>query len=325
MNLPTVFNIAIGLILIYLTCSLISSEIQELLATLLEWRAKNLKNAIAKLLGEDSSEDTLVSQIYNNPLIKSLNHKSANKIQSTGPSYLPGTLFSSSLIEIIRQGKELPKTLDELIDDIENHADFPDSLKKNLLSLSKRAQAKAEDVSQQIHQMELEIEDWFNYSMDRVSGVYKRNAKGVALVIAFLIAILANVDTVYIVESLAKDQALQSTITNVADQVVVSNSCLQISEDEASKTTCLSGIKADVNQVLTDISSLPIGWDLSNPLKKQFSPLGAASILKTVVGWLLSSIAIAMGAPFWFQVLGNVINVRNTGKKVDTTNLGARS
>ncbi|NEP13420.1 MAG: hypothetical protein F6K14_25080 [Symploca sp. SIO2C1] len=219
------------------------------------------------------------------------------------------------MIEIIRDSKELPKTLEELMQDIENHSDLPDSLKKNLSSLSKRAQSKAEDVSQQIRQMELEIENWFNSSMDRVSGVYKRNAKGVALVIACLIAILANVDTVYIVESLAKDHALQSTISNVAEQVVVSNSCLHISEDQASKTECLSGIKADVNQAFADISSLPIGWDLSNPLKKQFSPLEPESIVKTLVGWLLSSIAIAMGAPFWFQILSNVINVRNTGIK----------
>jgi len=155
--------------------------------------------------------------------------------------------------------------------------------------------------------------------MDRASGVYKRNAKGVALVIAFLITILANVDAVYIVNSLAKDQVLRSTITNVAQQVVVSNSCLQISENEASKTECLTGIQADVNKAVTDLSYLPVGWDLSNPLKKQFSPLGIESIVKTLVGWLLSSIVIAMGAPFWFQLLNLVVNVRNTGKKVDQT------
>ncbi|NER20509.1 MAG: hypothetical protein F6J86_18320 [Symploca sp. SIO1B1] len=319
MNLPTVLNIAIGLIIIYLVFSLIASEIQELIATLLEWRAKHLKNVIAQLLGKGSSDDPLVSKIYNNPLIQSLNHKSANTKKSTGPSYIPATSFSSALLEIIREGKDVYPTLAELMQDIENHSSLPDSLKKNLLSLSKRARSKVTDLSQQVNQLELEIENWFNSSMDRASGVYKRNAKGVALVIAFLIAILANVDTVYIVNSLAKDQVLRSTITNVAQQVVASNSCLQISEDEASKTKCLTGIQADVNQAVTDLSSLPVGWDLSNPLKKQFSPLGIESIVKTLVGWFLSSIAIAMGAPFWFQVLSLVVNVRNTGKKVDKT------
>jgi hypothetical protein len=29
----------------------------------------------------------------------------------------------------------------------------------------------------------------------------------------------------------------------------------------------------------------------------------------------VSGIAIAMGAPFWFDLLGKVMNVRNAGKK----------
>ena len=33
-----------------------------------------------------------------------------------------------------------------------------------------------------------------------------------------------------------------------------------------------------------------------------------------LIGWLISGIAIAMGAPFWFDLLGKVMNVRNTGK-----------
>ncbi|EFA73985.1 hypothetical protein CRD_00907 [Raphidiopsis brookii D9] len=33
-----------------------------------------------------------------------------------------------------------------------------------------------------------------------------------------------------------------------------------------------------------------------------------------IMGWLVSGFAIAMGAPFWFDLLGKVMNVRNTGK-----------
>ncbi|HEY9616481.1 MAG TPA: hypothetical protein V6C64_06560, partial [Microcoleaceae cyanobacterium] len=42
------------------------------------------------------------------------------------------------------------------------------------------------------------------------------------------------------------------------------------------------------------------------------NPLAAFRI---ILGWLLSGIAIAMGAPFWFDLLGKVMNVRNTGSK----------
>jgi hypothetical protein len=31
-------------------------------------------------------------------------------------------------------------------------------------------------------------------------------------------------------------------------------------------------------------------------------------------GWLLTAIAISMGAPFWFDMLGKIISVRSTLK-----------
>ncbi|MDJ0568399.1 MAG: hypothetical protein QNJ53_05075 [Pleurocapsa sp. MO_192.B19] len=318
MNLPTVLNIVIGLILIYIIWSLVLSEIQELIATLLEWRAKNLKDGIAQLFGESSSDDPLVSKFYNNPLIQTLNHKGTNSSKSKGPSYISASSFYSAFMDIIQAGKEIPKTLDELMNNVENNPELPEGLKQTLSSLSKKAKSQAEDTSKEISQMETEVENWFNSSMERLSGVYKRNAKGVALIIALAIAIIANVDTIYIVNSLSQDKALQSTIERVANQVVSSNSCLQITDSDTNKADCLTGIKSDVNQAYTNLSPLPFGWDLSHPLKKQLAPFSLENVVKIFVGWLLTGIAISMGAPFWFDLLSTVINVRNTGNKIDT-------
>jgi flagellar biosynthesis protein FliR len=47
MSLPLILDIAIGLIFIYLILSLLASEIQELIATLLQWRAKHFPIAIS--------------------------------------------------------------------------------------------------------------------------------------------------------------------------------------------------------------------------------------------------------------------------------------
>ncbi|NES85954.1 MAG: hypothetical protein F6K10_33775 [Moorea sp. SIO2B7] len=322
MNLPTILNIAIGLIIIYLTFSLVVSEVQELITTLLEWRAKTLKEGIAQLFGENSSEDPLVIKFYNNPLIKSLTQKATNKASSKGPSYISASSFAYAFMEIIRLGKEIPKSLDDLMNDVVNNPNLPDSLKKNISCLSQQAKSKAEDASQELKQMEREIENWFNSSMDRLSGVYKRNCKAVVLIIAFIIAILANVDTIYIIDSLSQEQNLHSTIDKIANQVISENSCSQISYDdqdnEKNQTECLSFLKTDVNQTYKTLSPLPLGWDLSAPLQKQLTPLNLKNIVKIFLGWFLSAIAISMGAPFWFDLLDIIINVRNTGKKINT-------
>jgi uncharacterized membrane protein YraQ (UPF0718 family) len=85
-------------------------------------------------------------------------------------------------------------------------------------------------------------------------------------------------------------------------------------------------VKVQVVQALEDVA-LPIGWTASN-LNQQlelkdftgwnslnFFLLKSWQVLRMLTGWILSGLAIAMGAPFWFDLLGKVINVRNTGPK----------
>lgn len=38
-------------------------------------------------------------------------------------------------------------------------------------------------------------------------------------------------------------------------------------------------------------------------------------LLKLLIGWIVSGLAISMGAPFWFDLLGKIMNVRNSGSK----------
>jgi hypothetical protein len=34
-----------------------------------------------------------------------------------------------------------------------------------------------------------------------------------------------------------------------------------------------------------------------------------------LLGWIISAIAVTLGAPFWFDLLSMFINIRNAGKK----------
>ncbi len=54
MSLGTILQTIIAVIFIYLILSLITSEIQEAIASIFEFRAKRLKESIKQLLGEDS-------------------------------------------------------------------------------------------------------------------------------------------------------------------------------------------------------------------------------------------------------------------------------
>jgi hypothetical protein len=71
----------------------------------------------------------------------------------------------------------------------------------------------------------------------------------------------------------------------------------------------LSAQKLKSQQKTIDTNPLPIIFFFNN-IDKQ------GGIWKVLFGWLISGIAISMGAPFWFDILGRVMNVRNAGASI---------
>ncbi|MCC5601692.1 hypothetical protein [Nostoc favosum] len=381
MNLPVVVDITIGLVFIYLILSLIASEIQELIATCLQWRAKHLKNSIELLLagGSETEESDitkakkLVDKLYADPLINTLNQQAKEKIEKqfreisksldkkglgekqSGPSYLPSETFAITLLDTLKipqlinhvkhpsedaktnlhiilafykelkkgvnnQNSEEYKTIQTIYGDIDQKFidfvnkdlpdDVPDNLIKSLGVIAQRSRIKISDLTQEMNQFQNEVETWFDRSMDRASGVYKRNAKGVAVLIGISVAIFSNTDTFHLVNRLSQDSAIRSAITQSASQRADF-----IKDPEA---------RRQIEKVLGD-TSVPIGWQNINQqfelLDVKDSNNGKVLLIriwqgfKLICGWIVSGLAIAMGAPFWFDILNKVVNVRNAGPK----------
>ncbi|MEH1929453.1 hypothetical protein [Nostoc sp.] len=375
MNLPVVVDITVGLVFIYLILSLLASEIQELITTCLQWRAKHLKNSIELLLagGSETEESditkarNLVQKLYNDPLINTLNQQTKEKIEKqfrentkssnkkalgdkqSAPSYLPSETFSITLLDtlkipqlinyvkhpsdevqtnlhmILASYKELQagindpnsesyKTIQTIYGDIDQEFrdfvnqelpnDVPDSLINSLRVLAQRSRIKVGDLTEEVNQFKNEVETWFDRSMDRASGVYKRNAKGVAIIIGISIAILTNTDTFHVINRLSQDSVIRSAITQSASQRAD-----YINDQEA---------RSKIEKLLGN-ASVPIGWQ---NLNQQFETNSGNVLLITIwqifrliCGWIVSGLAIAMGAPFWFDILNKFINVRNAGPK----------
>ncbi|MEH2349060.1 MAG: hypothetical protein V7K55_13805 [Nostoc sp.] len=377
MNLPVVVDITLGLVFIYLILSLLASEIQELITTLLQWRAKHLKLSIELLLSGGSETDKsdiinaikLVQILYNDPLINTLNQQTKGKVEKhfrrltrnpdekvlekeSGPSYLPSETFAITLLDtlkipqlinyvkhpseetrtnlhlILASYKELKKGINDptsasytkiqevygdidqkFVDFINNELpdEVPDSLIKSLAVIAQRSRIKVGDLTEEINQFKNEVETWFDRSMDRASGVYKRNAKGVAILIGISVAFLTNTDTFHLVKRLSEDSVIRSTIAQSASQRI------DYINDPAARR--------DIEKLLGN-ASIPIGWqninqqfELLDTTKSNLVYIRISQVIKLICGWVVSGFAIAMGAPFWFDILNKVINVRNSGPK----------
>jgi hypothetical protein len=57
---------------------------------------------------------------------------------------------------------------------------------------------------------------------------------------------------------------------------------------------------------------LPLGWSADDP--RTMPSWGFMVWLSKVSGWLLTAVAISLGAPFWFDLLSKFMIVRSTVK-----------
>ncbi len=101
MSFFQVLQVIMAIIFIYLTLSLLVTEIQEAFACFLQFRAKNLKDSITILLGENPrGKKVLTNKIYETHRIKSINQYTSTWLNwihwligwikpfNVGPSYI---------------------------------------------------------------------------------------------------------------------------------------------------------------------------------------------------------------------------------------------
>ncbi|MBW4655206.1 MAG: hypothetical protein KME20_19520 [Kaiparowitsia implicata GSE-PSE-MK54-09C] len=484
MNLPLIFDIVLGAVFILLILSLLASEVQELIATVLQWRAEHLKKSIENLiLGHgklDPTTQEFVDRLYNSSLIQALNQEGRGILpgvfkgltrglgavlrqlfgwrdvfvgQGTGPSYINSEVFADALLEqmdletisqrigeltfrqfsddrlgqlqdvlqalrhsvgdqylleaefdrlrqqllqvqddyrssrigleqgvdlaiaqivsfidyceaalkndnfckdiirtrlpflkqsvglkqleptvyevvamILEGDRPLPPDIADLVTDIRSRmAILPVELRHNIMLLAKQAQVRSHSLREGVIQLDEEVQAWYDRSMERASGVYRRNAKGVAIILGILLATATNADTFLIVDRLSRDTVLRTTISQSADQLLtrsIETAPAPFPADggevvplpsDGSLETDLTLLRDAVSNVLDEIP-LPIGWTAQNLARQLPADRSwVLSIPQMLLGWVITGIAVSMGSNFWFDLLKRVVQVRNTG------------
>ncbi|MEK6336666.1 MAG: hypothetical protein AABM67_17200 [Acidobacteriota bacterium] len=85
----------------------------------------------------------------------------------------------------------------------------PPELKTALLAL-------LDNAGSNLNKAQANLEQWFDDAMDRVSGTYKRKSHVFVVIIAIVITVLANVDTLQVADALSHDKALRETLVAAA-------------------------------------------------------------------------------------------------------------
>lgn len=290
-------QVVVGLVFVLLLLSLLATTVMELLASVMALRGKNLEKALRNMLAYTDKDEEMLAAFKENSLYKQLGAKYGSRRRS--PSYIDDETFQSILMDIILKGEKADK-LEAKIDSL------ADEDLKNVLKQFYR------EAGNDVDAFKGKVKGWYNSVMDRASGWYKRYTQKILVGVGFLIAVIFNADTLAIYERLESDPDTLQKVVNLAEDFVDSEDTLAVNaiadpEFEAS----LDKLKGLVdNQIESVRSPLGLGW--KNVVWSEVTWYDAVT---KVLGWIVTALAVSLGAPFWFDLLRKLVNMRSSGKK----------
>jgi hypothetical protein len=323
-----VLDLATGLIFCFLTVSLATGTIVEMIASILTLRARTLRKGIGQLLN-DPTYRALAKDIYAHAAINPRSDGTDASISAANrknPAYIDRQLFGQAMLDILKISPEVANAVNNpsaplgkptvgglktavggaLADaaKAQGKAAPDDQLEKFLHGVIERSLGNPDKIKE-------ELVAWFDNGMDRVSGVYKRWTQLIGFLVALVLAAALNIDSI----GVAKTLWLQPTL--------------------AEKLTADKELKAD--QAFNKLNAaIPIGWPnglgqkVASPQAQEVSGSKQDIKLETFkgpdwglafLGWLITALATLFGAPFWFDLLQTVIRLKGSGpspkEKVD--------
>jgi hypothetical protein len=308
--------IAIAMTLIYFLLSLVVAALTEGIATMLKLRSKTLYTWILGVVRDPKA----AANFYDHPLIRTLEQVAGTQLKPIRkPSYIPSRTFAVAALDYLNVNSGTLPWARATVKAIQPR-DSRYGLAQTVLPI-------LEDATGSIKDSQIALATWFDSSMDRVSGWYKRRIIKITLPLSLLIAVLANASTVELVHLLWNDQALRQAFVTQA-QIMTEDGQLvcEFSRQEG----CIS-LDASINNL-----PLPLGWNFCNVPETEehcIKPRNANSDLnqltlmgearRNLLGWLTTAVLLSFGSRFWFDALSKLVNIRLAGQKPsesDTSN-----
>jgi hypothetical protein len=269
----------------------------------------------------------LVSQILDHPYLNGLTQK------GKATTYFQPAQFARALVSLIWKSGGMENkpvfTKEQFILSIKAMKGIPESLREMLLYEAEKISEKAENY---LEIFENRISGWFDSIMERLSSRFRRWVSQCTLLIATILTLLLNADTISIANYLysnpdkraewasqafaaAEDPVYQNLIKNEKAKLVISNPDTSSEAKGLPLDSVMAKIKMDVGNLEKAKgqleASLPLGWKKDSFKSMMLSP---ASFFTKLGGWIITILAICLGSPFWFDILSQLANIRNSIK-----------
>ena len=316
-------DVVIGLIFVFLLYSLFATVLAEIIATLIGLRARNLKEGVDRMLNDEDDwvenmfkewsvrwrwlsgrsraimrylirfalyfadrvyrlvdsmrlmknpDNLLIKQFYDHPEIKYLG--STGVFQN--PSSFKAISFSKTLLYLLNgTGPVVADNIERALRSEAQHIVGRET-QRYVISLW-------EDSQGDLVKFKLQLEAWFDRTMEQCTEWYKRKIQVILLMIGFGIAWTFNADTFVIVKKLSTDKDAREKMVNLASAYL---------ENNPDRPSPFRGVLAQGDTTVS-LDSLQRQWDTLIAVRKSLEDdMKNANTVLGLGGWLPDSISV---------------------------------
>lgn len=323
-----ILDLVLGMVFIYFLLSVISSSIVEISLTILKARAKVLEEWLITVFNKEVNKPNGTTTSLGQAII---DHCAAVALSRPGvpPSYIDAKTFTTALLEKItfnaNNSKSITTDFDALIEAIKNTDILSTEMQRALLGYAYEAKETYEALTlktvSKIGYFKSKVENWYDTTQDRLTGTFKRKwVQPLTFLVAIITVVALNADSIAIAKYLYSNPEVRAKMaeqaTLVTNDSTLINSLNHIQTVRKQDSLTLADIKNNINQSVQNIKAadealngIPLGW------KQQTAAINPRIVVTKITGLLATIFAIFLGAPFWFDILNKIANLRGTGPK----------
>lgn len=360
MEIGNALNVALSLMFVYLLLSLMASVIEEFVAGAWNSRGRDLRAAIGQMLGDPSFE-RLAGKLYSHPLVTALSRPGWDvpwlgrlgallpMLRGRLPSYLAPEVVADALTDILRRSDafETGNMQPALAALWRSASGDMTVFRSKLIAWFEEATAREGGAYKRKAQRWLFV---YGLGLAVVLNVDTLNVAGylwtnrakqeVADLAAKAEAYVGSRDLPGSAEPSSRgDQSGQGEAGQ--DQAGgQSDAGAARQETFAALLTQLKDLKLPIGWDSTDVGAIlraavgglvgagrdrAGGWLEARLTKPPVAvPVGGGPVTRaTWLGWVLTALAVSLGAQFWFDTLGKVVGLRASGRKPNPSGGGA--
>ncbi|HEY2054997.1 MAG TPA: hypothetical protein VGH14_13775 [Solirubrobacterales bacterium] len=291
-----ILDVAIGLSFVFFLLAVIASAINEGIASVFNLRGKTLEEGLVGMLKDPATVTSLLEHDLVRTELDKDPRSAATARRLRWEKFLPKAWRKYERSSSYVAPEVFAAAFKDLYGDLKDKPEVKAQLKA--LGVTGAWTGFQGDLKK--------VESWFDRSMERVSGWYRRKSQLITVAIAVVVAIGLNASALRIVERLEKEPTVRTALVAQAE-AATKEAKTSVAAKEASLEHAGEAASGAYDKL--GAMKVPLLWGGENV------PSGVSGWGTNVLGWLLTIIAISLGAPFWFDALGKLANLRTTGKK----------